>query len=251
MEYTKDFIQAINDWQLGGKDLEEKRKLAERLCELNIPTELKRCDVYCYRSTLFAPKGKGLSLMTAGVSETIDMEISSWTTDYEIAKNFKPIPDPTNKEFRFIVKVMPRPEDIIINLNTLYADNVFREACIKYKKEISGYSSGIGCYNDVEKEVVLNSIVNTDDIFAWGSHHSSDIETLAKIYYKIFYNKSEQDITQSDIDFFYSLFKQSNETTGVRWLDEPNSVKRITDKLKTTSKYFKSLNEKYPDTFKL
>jgi len=251
MEYTKDFIQAINDWQLGGKDLKEKRELSERLRKLNISAELKRCDVYCYRSTLFAPKGRGVSLMTAGVSETIDMETSSWTTDYEIAKNFKPIPDPTNKEFRFIVKVMPRPEDVIINLNTLYEDEAFREACIKHKKEITGYSSGIGCYDNIEKEVVLKSVVNTDDIFAWGSHHSSDIETLAKIYYKILYNKSGQDVTQSDIDFVCSLFKQSNETTGARWLDEPNSVKRITDKLITTSKYFKLLNEKYPDTFKL
>lgn len=249
MVYTQEFIQAINDWQLGAKNIDEKRKLAERLESFTLPNNLKSCEIACYRSALFATKNRGLSIIFVGVNERIDMEISSWTVDYDIAKDIKPIPNPDNGEIRFIVKIIPEQSDIIINLNELYLDDCFLSACDKYKNLISGYSSGIGCFGNSEKEIVLKSIVSIEDIFAWGSHHSSDRETLMKLYYFQYFNKSEQEITDDDRIQFDKLL--TDYMMGPQWNDNRESVLRITRMLKEKSKYFYLLHQKYPDFFRL
>ena len=106
MEYTKEFIQTINDWQaFAFRD--RKIELYKKLISFDIPIKHKQCSQFCYRITDFRIKIPALSMLSAGISEQINIGVSSWTIDKQVAKDFykKYLPLTPSEGQNYIVKI--------------------------------------------------------------------------------------------------------------------------------------------------
>lgn len=244
--YTLDFLQTINDWQKWTSSVKYRAKLINRLLSLKVPSELRNPIKCCYRVTDFNKK-EGRNIIDTGVNEYINFDrITSWTLEYEIAKNFYKAPLKPMEGINYIVKICPTVDDIIINLDTVYSDENFWKACNKLKFYIKRYDKGIIRYNNTQKEIILKPmIVSLDNIFAFGGYSSTKNELM-----QIFYNKTQ--ITPLEEHLFENLLNKSGAQLGKFWIDKdenPASIKRYIDLLKTRSKDFNLLTLLYPTVF--
>jgi len=173
--YSKEFVELIDRWQEKGSG-KGKVKIGAELKQqaASIDDKYKTCNVKCYRQYGFQ---KDLVYKIHTDLEFTE-KISSWTIDLNCAKEFKNgIPGKDGGYYGFIFEIFPKPEQIILNLNELYADPLFINACKKYAGSIPG---GIGKYGNSQKEIILEvEKVNVNMITAYAGHNT-DLRKLVE-----------------------------------------------------------------------
>lgn len=176
--FSVELLQAINDWQRGG-DAPTKRRRGDRLKALaaSLPHTLREVAAPCYRRLALA-KGPVFDL---GERLALPEAISAWTLDLTVAKEFKDgVPEPG--WHGVIFELLPKPEQVVVNLDALYSDPTFASACELHKLEVTHYSEGIGRYGNSQREVVMEvPEITIDSVIALGGFApQSHIDSLVQ-----------------------------------------------------------------------
>ena len=141
-EFSLELLQAINDWQSGGDHKQKVRRgAALKAVARDLPAEFRTPPSVCYRQEAHEKDRVWKLLAENKLPETI----ASWTSSFDVARDFKGgvPPEPLKG---VIFRFAPRGEQVIVNLDALYADPTFRNAIDEHKKNIKRYSNGIGKY---------------------------------------------------------------------------------------------------------
>ena len=174
--YSLELLQAINDWQRGG-NRRQKRSCGIRLKGLAsaLNAQFRHCDAVCFRQVELDKS----FVWKLGDTLHLTEEISSWTLNFDFAKEFKGgVPPPGSQGVIFALK--PDPNAVVLNLAELCRDPTFFQECERLRSKIRKYRLGIGHYRDNEAEVILEvSELKIDDVYALGGY-SSDRITLAR-----------------------------------------------------------------------
>ena len=156
--FDLEFLQALNDWQLGG-NAQQKRKRGLRLkkAALRLDPFFRSVSLCCFRQVAL---GKG-SVWKLGETLHLPETISSWTVSPEVAMEFKGgVPPPGWQGVIFLV--VPDPEEVVVNLASLYSNVAFHSACEASRNRIGNYHAGIGRYGGSQHEVVLENSISAD-----------------------------------------------------------------------------------------
>jgi hypothetical protein len=177
--FTREFLQAVSDWQRGG-DENQKTRRGERLKELaeSIDQRFRQCASVTYRQVALA-KGGVWKLIA---EKTLSESISGWTLSPAVAKTFKGGVPPEGWQ-GVIFAIKPQPQNVIIDLNSLYVCPEFQEALEREKGVITGFADGAGRYRNTQAEVILNlDSLEYADLHALGGY-SSDRDTLIRMMF--------------------------------------------------------------------
>lgn len=176
--FSRDLVQAINDWQRGG-DHKTKVRRGERLKEAMtvLPVEFRECDVPCFRQEAH-DKSRTFGVL---IANKLPETIAAWTTDVGIAKDFKGGVPPS--ELRgVILRIVPPPGTVVANLQRLYADPDFLAAVETHSTKVDNFSVGAGRYMGTQKEVVLElGSIDAASIFSYGGY-ASGLEELQRAF---------------------------------------------------------------------
>lgn len=170
MTFTKNCVQAVNDWQRGG-DHRQKVRRGEKLKQeaLSLPAEFRTCEALCFRQEAHSKDRVWQLLANNKLPETI----AAWTTDLAVAKDFKG-GVPPHDLLGVIFSLWPPAGSVVVNLTALYGDSDFLEAVRKFEPEIISFSDGIGKYGNTQQEVVLElESLTAHEILFYGGYSSS------------------------------------------------------------------------------
>jgi hypothetical protein len=217
---TKEFLQAVNDWQRGG-DAKQKRKRGQTLKReaMNVPEEFRRCQLCCFRQLSIGED----SFWSLADQLKLPETISAWTTKPEVARAFKGgVPPPGLHGIIFVT--CPQSNFVVLNLDRLYGNQEFNEAIERHKNDLDGYYKGIGRYHNSQHEVVLelDSILLTD-VYEFGGFSSSREDLVKKFY--------GPNATEADYAEFDYLLKMSGQPLGAYWMGE-DAKDRILSKIR-------------------
>ena len=140
--FSRDCVQAVNDWQRGG-DHRQKVRRGEKLRQevLALPEAFRICTQQCFRQEAH-PKGRVWQLLA---DECLPETIAAWTTDLAVAKHFKGGVPPHDLQ-GVIFALVPPARSVVANLAALYANADFLAAVETFKLDIRGFVDGIGKY---------------------------------------------------------------------------------------------------------
>lgn len=172
-KFSVEFIQAVSDWQRGGNNSMKKKKgvKIEELVAGRLE-EFKTCSYPCYRRVKLNPH----FVWEMGDRLQIKETISAWTSSPEVAQSFKGGPE--RGSVCVIFKIIPRIEEIIINLESLFSDSEFMNYIDNCKVQVRHFDAGAGRYLGSQKEIILKiDSVDINDIYAFGGY-SSHIDTI-------------------------------------------------------------------------
>jgi hypothetical protein len=185
--FSLPLLQAVSDWQRGGDPKQNKRRgqTLKAAC-VSLSDKYRSCHLVCFRQ-IGLPKGGVWDLIG---EDCLPEKISSWTTDLEVAKAFKGGVPPKGQGYQGVILcMMPNPNDVIVNLGTLYRDAEFLEALERKKASITGYYDGAGRYGNDQSEVVLEiHTVTQQDVHSLGGH-SSTFDRLVDEAADLFYGR--------------------------------------------------------------
>lgn len=145
-KFSYSFIQVIAAWQNWGAS---EPSVLKKLLTLKVPDEFKRCDVPIYRLV-------GLKNI-----DSIQSSVGSWSKDLKICKDFlksdwfSSMNDPEEKT-AVILKVIPKHQNIIIDLDSLWNNQEFVSSIKFYEAQKKFFTEGLELEN-AQKEVVYNS----------------------------------------------------------------------------------------------
>lgn len=230
--FTRDLLQAINDWQRGG-DANQKKRRGEALKKAakSLPLVFRQVSGTCYRQIAFDNK----SVWQLGTEYQVQETLSAWSESLEAAKDFKGGVPPIGYQ-GIIFKIKPGTGTVILNLSVLFRDTEFNKAVEENKTNIISYDKGIGRYGASQAEVVIETeFLPLDSLHAWGGYSSSE-SNLAEMYF----GRAASD---DELDWLRSLMKQDGLSCGPRWLSTPEAVKRVSEKLKCNGKRLSKLKE--------
>jgi hypothetical protein len=223
--FDLEFLQALNDWQLGGSPVQKRRRgLRLREAAMRLDRVFKRVSLCCFRQVALDKSWVWKLGDTLHLPETI----SSWTVSPEVAMEFKGgVPPPGWQGVIFAV--VPRPEDVVVNLMSLYSDEAFRSACQTSRDRVRRYNEGIGRYGGSQHEVVLEiPSVPITAVHALGGYSSSR-ETIARQFFG--WGPSSLDRQWFDI-----LLVRSGRTLGPHWLCGESKDRVISKMLATVER---------------
>lgn len=216
-------LKAVSDWQRGGDARQNMRrgKALKEACEY-LPDNYRTCGLLCFRQVAL-PKGGVWSLIG---ENRLPEKISSWTVDIGVAKLFKGGVPPEGQGYQgVILGLPPKPENVIVNIHTLYQCAAFRQALEEKKDEIPWFSQGAGRYGTNQSEIVLEvSSVTQEDIYSLGGH-SGPVEQLLAEAAGLIYGRAP---TQQERE---ELLLKVEAEAGPRWLN-PEATKRVVEKMK-------------------
>lgn len=152
--YSIEFLTWLNDW-LYFRMREKKKDLIDKLKNFDI-SKYKNCNLYLYRISDFRLYSSERSLLQAVFTRKIDMDISSWSVDYNVVKEFFLNLLTKEEGFNYIVRYKPQKEDIILNINDLLSDINFKKYVSKNMHKVKKYKKGLFKYKNKQKEVILN-----------------------------------------------------------------------------------------------
>lgn len=133
MKFSDKFLSAIGGWQRGWREDKDRRLvLAEELNAAviaeNLPIQFRSAGTTCYRKRFLVPNNpqNDGDLGPLFLNGAIDEGLASWTTDKKFAQDFK---DPLrNGTFAAVFAHLPQPEEVLVNIPALWANNAFDEA---------------------------------------------------------------------------------------------------------------------------
>lgn len=144
--YSYKFIQTIAKWQNYGASV---KGVLNNLLKLNIPNKFKICDKPIYR------------LLGLENINKIESHIGSWSLDINICKDFLSSDwfdslNDVNKKKAVILKVTPKPQNIIVNLDLLWKDKEFKKSINYYEDNKQWFNEGLEFENS-QKEIVYKA----------------------------------------------------------------------------------------------
>lgn len=176
--FSIELLQAVNDWQRGSSSDAQRAKRAAALqaAAQKLPAKFRKCGLACFRQVALK-KGHLWDLLA---KKALAERVSSWTPSIEVAKSFKGGVPP--EEWRgVILMITPKPEQVVLNLSTLYQADEFQQSLEENRAKINGYHDGIGRYGASQSEVVLEiPNVGPDEIWTMGGY-SSDRAVLSRL----------------------------------------------------------------------
>ena len=179
---------------------------------------LRQCKQRVYRR-LALPQSYIWTFITTGV---LPETLSAWTVDEDIAKGIKGGISAEWQEgkrwFGAILEHQPRPEEVILNLETLWVDMDYQRALLA--AEPTQYTEGIRRYENSQREVVLEvSRVSLKEIWSWGGY-SSPVEHLAELI-------TGAPPTDEQVAWLRGLIEEHNVPLGPRWTT-PSGARSVT-----------------------
>lgn len=160
--FSRDFLIALSNWQKGWSENQEKRRqIADELvkqCE-NIPAKFKTINDCCYRKR-FIIEGEIIPIL---IDNDFFEGIASWTKDKDYAKKFKGIIR-HNTKFVMLFKHTPQPNEIVINIISLWEDEEFKKAVEEFKNEDCEAAKALINFKDYQSEIVLKSVLKGTEI---------------------------------------------------------------------------------------
>ena len=219
--FTVAFLQAVNDWQRGGDENQNRRRgVVLRSQCLSLLAKYRESPLVCHRQ-IALPKGGVWDLLGEG---KLTEKVSSWTLDLEVAKDFKGGVPPKDQGFQgAIFSLAPPPGSVIVNISLLYRDPEFLEAVQLHKEDIVSFHRGIGLYGDRQREVVLEiDRLSQEDIYSLGGH-SSQFEELVQFAAGEIYGRSP---TEDERTALILKSDGIRSRAGPTWLT-PESTKRV------------------------
>ena len=212
-QFSLELLQAINDWQRGG-DHKQKQRRGKKLKELaaDLSPEFREESRNCYRQITLDKKYVWKLADKLKLEETI----SAWTVDLDIAKGIKgEVPHKENQLQVAIFHIIPTSGSVVINLDKLFNDPVFLEACDTHKSQINSYHLGIGQYGQSQREVVIElDQLPINNSYALGGHSSSK-EKLLILWAGIEFNRLP---TAADRVEFEKRISKSGAQLGPNWI---------------------------------
>lgn len=218
--FPPSFLYAVERWQKGG-DRAAKATRGERLKRETLAMDdglLRECKRRVYRR-LALDQSYIWTFITTGV---LPEAISGWTVDDDIAKGIKGgVPEEWKdgkRWFGVILEHEPRPEEVILNLETLWVD-------LKYQSALNAagptlYTEGIRRYANSQREVVLEvPKVSLRQIRCWGGY-SSTIEHIAELIVGA-------PPTDEQVAWLRGLVDEYNVPIGARWTT-PSGADNVT-----------------------
>lgn len=220
--FTVELLQTINDWQAGAIDKKingnyhptKKRDIGNKLKNYveNIPAKFRTYNGVCYR------KFHSSDNLKLGLEEIINEKYSSWTSNYKIAKSDNFLQKEYNTKHIGIIykkKVTVSDNCVLLNLEALYTDIDFCNACDTYKEHIEDFDEGIGKYGDSQHEIILiDTNFSIDDIVAYrGKGNNSE-----KFIQNYFPNISKEE---------KQYLKNYPNINKKKWIDGENAVCRL------------------------
>jgi hypothetical protein len=160
--FSDEFLDALGAWQRGWReDMDLKKPIEEKLIieAAKLPDRFRAAPDACYRKR-FLYKGAMEPLMMFG---GLDDGVASWTTDRAFAKDFKGIvrPDAVTASY---FEHKPLPDEVIVNIATLWADEGFVRAAEDYRERDGKEAKALFNFADKQGEIVLHARLHDDEI---------------------------------------------------------------------------------------
>jgi hypothetical protein len=238
--FSLPLLQAINNWQRGfNHEQKPKRIAALKSASADLDQRYRVLTEPCYRQLTLEPR----YVMEMGLRYRIQEATSSWTFRLDVAEQFKGGVAPKDMELLpVIVRTLPDPEAVVINLAALYADSGFLAAVDQHQNDIKGFWDGIGRWRDSQAEVVLElDVIYLHEVHAAGGHsspretilqHPRVIEELLKLEPEAF-AIVEKAIAKGQGEFGPHWLKDAAKDRVLRkWIEE---AERITAERQATS----------------
>ncbi|GCC50347.1 hypothetical protein SanaruYs_05620 [Chryseotalea sanaruensis] len=160
--FTRDFLLALSKWQNGwAENQEERRKIADELvrqCE-KLAQKFKTVNHPCYRKR-FIKSGELIPIL---IDNYFFEGVASWTKDIEYAKWFKGRVKPDVKHV-MVFKHLPLPQEIVVNIMSLWEDEEFKKVAEIFKTEDREASRALFNFKDNQSEIVLRSTLKGNEI---------------------------------------------------------------------------------------
>lgn len=218
--FNLELLQAVSDWQRGGDAKQKKKRgAALKAAAISLPDSFKSSAI-CYRQIALDKS----AVWRVGTNLNLSETISAWTQSLEAAKSIKGGVPPVGYQ-GVIFRIEPTPDQIVVNLASLYEDKIFRSSLEEMKAQISGYWDGAGKYGATQVEVVLDvASLPLDSIHSWGGYSSPELQLAA-----MFFGHTP---SQTELHLFRELMEKAGHRCGPYWLSTPDAVSRVAEKLK-------------------
>ena len=214
--YPESFFRALNDWLKGSRKKKKKaRVLIEQLKE--------HCDgTFCYSAHRCFRK---INLINADQFDLfregqLSEQISSWTTDLNVAKSFK-VGVPNDEAFLgVIVGMKPTPDRIVLNIADLVQSNRFRQSLAEFLP--LEFTTGILEFGYSQSEVILDvdSFTLGEDIESFGGHVGTMEQLRQEATLQLGYEPSVIDLTQRLTQFGFEPGQSS-------WLSKSSTTRVV------------------------
>jgi hypothetical protein len=205
VNFTKDFLLAVNRWQ-AGTNPDRTKQLARgeelKLLALDVDERFRRASLMCFRQ------------ITLGDDLHLADGISAWTMSTEVAKEFKGGPPvPIARLQSVIFEHFPKPEEVVLNLHLLHQDEEFHAACARHRLDIPNFAGGIGRYGRDQAEIILDvRRLDLDATYAFGGHSSSRAE-IARMFFG-------HPPTEGEMEYFDDLISAGGSRLGPNWVTD-------------------------------
>ena len=161
--YSETLIRAIDSWQSGSRDKERKARQLREASRCLPPLYREAPEIVFRQVRANAQLGIGIAL-----AATPDA-VSSWTTSQEVAQRFREH-DQDRYKVMMIFARRPAPNDVILNLNVVYADPDFMDTVRATAERLCREFLGITRWQGSQMEVVLEeTIIANDEIVSLGA----------------------------------------------------------------------------------
>lgn len=225
--FRLELLQAINDWQCGSS---KKALLGEELKRLSeeLDPRFKEVSLCCFRQISLDKA----ALWHLGTKLLLPEAISSWTLSIEVAETLKGgVPQPGDWQ-GIIFEIVPRPDQVVLNLDTLYRDPDFAAFYEEMRTKIIRFGDGIGRYGRSQHEVILEvDAIGLDSVYALGGY-SSDLESTARLIL-------EREPTDQELEELDQQMKRAGRKIGPAWVTYA-AKDRVLAKLIEAAKVLKS-----------
>jgi hypothetical protein len=222
--FTRDFVQAVSDWQRKPKDRKQRYKRAVALQEqcAHLPDRFRQTSLTCYRQMALDKQSVWKLL---GV-QALDEQVSSWTLDMSVAKTlFGGVPQADTGLQDVIFAIFPKPEQVVVNLKMLLDDEEFKQAVQEHKGEVTYFEEGTGKYKNDQSEIVLNigELVETD-IWSLGGRSSSFDQLVFRAFTTL---HNREPVSQEEFDAFRAEVDEMESQAGARWLEYDSTQRAL------------------------
>jgi len=217
--YSTELVDTIGEWQNGwGEDAVRRiaitNRLRNALDRAGLPESCRRVDEVCFRKRFLVPNNpqNGGDIKPLFFQGRIHEGVASWSTSLVFAKGFK---DPTRlNNITCVFAHRPTPEEVVLNLKTLWDDKDFVSAVKLYVDGKGKFADALNQFRGRQFEVILNAPLLIEEVEAFCERISSFGKLCETAELK----------TEEQQDNFWSSMTQADVYPGdPKWLGREKS----------------------------
>lgn len=170
--YSDDFLAALGAWQNGWREDKSRRvpitrALVAAATPIRAELPISHPLPLCYRKRFLVPNnpqngGDFVALIWDG---RIDERVAAWTTDPALHHKFKELLRSGNVTALFAHE--PRPDEVLVDLNALWADSDFAQAVESYVRRSGDYADALDHFKDEQRELILNAPLLSEEVIGF------------------------------------------------------------------------------------